>query len=35
MDLKDIGWQSVDGIHMPQYKNQWQASANTIDKCVI
>jgi len=25
----------VDGIYLPQHKNQWQAVVNTIEKCVI
>jgi hypothetical protein len=30
MDLKEIGWEGVDWIHLPQYKNQWQAAVNTV-----
>jgi hypothetical protein len=30
MDLKEIGWGSVDWIHLAQDRNQWQAPMNTV-----
>jgi hypothetical protein len=30
MDLKEIGLEGVYWIHLPQYKNQWEAAVNTV-----
>jgi hypothetical protein len=30
MDLREIGWEGVDWIHMSQDRNQWQALVNTL-----
>jgi len=29
-DLKEIGWESVDWIHLAQDKDQWQAPLNMV-----
>jgi hypothetical protein len=29
MDLKDVGWEGVDWIHLAQGRNQWWALVNT------
>jgi hypothetical protein len=30
MDLKEIGWEGVDWIDMPQDRDTWRALVNTI-----
>jgi hypothetical protein len=30
MDLKEIRWEGVDGIHLAQYKGQWRALLNVV-----
>jgi hypothetical protein len=30
MDLRDTGWGSMDWIHLPQDRNQWQALVNMV-----
>jgi hypothetical protein len=30
MDLREIGWDGVDGIDMPQDREQWKALVNTV-----
>jgi hypothetical protein len=30
MDLREIGWQGVDWIHLAQDKDQLQAAVNTV-----
>jgi hypothetical protein len=30
MDLREIGWEDVDWIHLSQDRDQWRALVNTI-----
>jgi hypothetical protein len=30
MDLKEIGWESVDWIHLAQDRDKWRAVVNTV-----
>jgi hypothetical protein len=30
MDLREIGWEGVDWIHLPQDRDKWQAVLNTV-----
>jgi hypothetical protein len=30
MDLREIGWEDVDWIHLAQDRNQWRAVINTV-----
>jgi hypothetical protein len=30
MDLRDIGWDGMDWIHLAQDKDQWRALVNTV-----
>jgi hypothetical protein len=30
IDLRDIGWEGMDWMHLPQYRDQWQALVNTV-----
>jgi hypothetical protein len=30
MDLREIGWDDVDSIHMANDREQWRALVNTI-----
>jgi hypothetical protein len=30
IDLRDIGWEGVDWIHLAQERGQWRALANTV-----
>jgi hypothetical protein len=30
MDLREMGWEGVDWMHLAQDKDQWQALVNTI-----
>jgi hypothetical protein len=30
MDLREIGWEGVDWIHMAQDNDQWRAVVNTV-----
>jgi hypothetical protein len=30
MDLKEIGWDGMDWIHLAQDKDQWRALVNTV-----
>jgi ribosome biogenesis protein Nip4 len=30
MDLREIGWEVVDWIHLAQYKEQWRAVVNMV-----
>jgi hypothetical protein len=30
MDLREIGWGSIDWIQLAQYRDQWQALMNTV-----
>jgi hypothetical protein len=30
MDLRKIGWESVDWIHLTQDRDRWQAVVNTV-----
>jgi hypothetical protein len=30
MDLRDIGWEGVDWLHLAQDRNQWRALVNTV-----
>jgi hypothetical protein len=32
MDLREIGWGSVDWIHLAQDRDRWQAFVNTVMK---
>jgi hypothetical protein len=35
MDLRAIGWEGVDWIHMAQDRDQWQAVVNTVMNVLI
>jgi hypothetical protein len=35
MYLRDIGWESVDCIHMPQDRDQWRALLNTVNEPLV
>jgi hypothetical protein len=30
MDLREIGWEGVDWMHLAQDRGQWQAFVNTV-----
>jgi hypothetical protein len=30
MDFREIGWESVDWIHLAQDRDQWRAVVNTV-----
>jgi hypothetical protein len=30
IDLKEIGWEAVDWIHLAQYSDQWPAVVNVV-----
>jgi hypothetical protein len=30
MDLREIGWEGVDWIHLVQERDQWRASVSTV-----
>jgi hypothetical protein len=30
MDLREIGWDGVDWVHLAQDKDQWRALVNTV-----
>jgi hypothetical protein len=30
MDLREIGWDVMDWIELPQDRDQWRARANTV-----
>jgi hypothetical protein len=30
MDLKEIGWEGVDWIHLPEVRDQWHALVNIV-----
>jgi hypothetical protein len=30
MDLREIGWESMNWIHLAQARNQWQSLVNTV-----
>jgi hypothetical protein len=30
MDIREIGWEGVDWIHLAQNKNPWQALVNIV-----
>jgi hypothetical protein len=30
IDLKDIGWEGVDWMHLAQDRDQWRALVNTV-----
>jgi hypothetical protein len=30
MDLREIGWEGVDWIHLAQDSDQWRALVNTV-----
>jgi hypothetical protein len=32
MDLREIGWEVVDWMHLAQDRNQWRALVNTFIK---
>jgi hypothetical protein len=32
MDLREIGWEGVDWLHVAQDRNQWWAAVNTVMK---
>jgi len=32
MDLREIGWEGVDWIHLTHDSGQWQALVNTVMK---
>jgi hypothetical protein len=32
MDLREIGWEGVDCIHLVQDRDQWRALVNTVKK---
>jgi hypothetical protein len=34
MDLREVGWEGVDWIHLPQDRDQWQAFVNTVNEAI-
>jgi hypothetical protein len=30
MDLREIGWEGVDWMHLTQVRDQWRAVVNTV-----
>jgi hypothetical protein len=30
MDLREIGWEGVDWLHLAENRNQWHAHTNTV-----
>jgi len=30
MDLREIGWEDVDSIHLDQVRDQWQVVVNRV-----
>jgi hypothetical protein len=30
MDLREIGWEGVDGMHLVQDRDQWRIVVNTV-----
>jgi hypothetical protein len=30
MDLREIGWEDVDWVHLAQDRDQWRAAVNTV-----
>jgi hypothetical protein len=32
MQLREIGWKDVDGIHLAQERDEWRAVVNTVMK---
>jgi len=30
MDLRDIGWENVNCVHLAQDRDQWRAVVNTV-----
>jgi hypothetical protein len=30
MDLKEMGWEDVDWVHLAQDRDQWRAAVNTV-----
>jgi len=30
MDLREVGWEGVNWIHLTQDRDQWQACVNTV-----
>jgi hypothetical protein len=35
MDLREIGWEFVDWIHLDQDRDQWRAVVNTVMKLQV
>jgi hypothetical protein len=35
MDLREIGWEFVDWIHLGQDRDQWQVLVNTVMKLLV
>jgi hypothetical protein len=35
MDLKEIGWQIVDWMHLAQDRDQWRALVNTVMNLLV
>jgi hypothetical protein len=32
VELREIGWEVVDCMHLPQYRDQWRVLVNTVMK---
>jgi hypothetical protein len=35
MDLREIGWESVEWMHVAQFRNQWRALVNTVMNLLV
>jgi hypothetical protein len=35
MDLTDIGWDGMDWIHLPYYRNQWRGLVNMVMNLLV
>jgi hypothetical protein len=35
IDLREVGWEGVEWIHLAQDRDKWQALVNTIMKLVL
>jgi hypothetical protein len=35
MDLREIGWENVDCMHLAQDRDQWRALVNTLIKLPV
>jgi hypothetical protein len=35
MDLREIGWEDMDWMHLAQDRDQWRALVHTVIKCQV